>query len=183
MDWLKVVFIDSWAAIIHQPFPFMVMLVGGFLSAKFFYAERLEVFRERLVARDEELQRKDKFLQDSLKRNLPAGPETSWTADERLTDLAYQALQKVRGSLRGERHPPLYDEQTNLFMAVDFEASERDRIRNLVNSAKANPDFSTSRKMLDSISKKIDNSLPFTTEELAVIADVLLEHIGTVNNS
>ena len=57
MELLKTIFADSWTLIIHQPLPFVVMLVGGFLAAKMFYNERMSVLKERLNVSNEKSER------------------------------------------------------------------------------------------------------------------------------
>ena len=79
MEWLKVVFIDSWAAILHQPFPFAVVAVICFVLAKWYLSERIEVVQQRLDARNEdlrmregELKRCNETLSTLLKSSSPA---------------------------------------------------------------------------------------------------------------
>jgi hypothetical protein len=95
MDWLKVVFIDSWPAIIKQPFPFLVMLVLGFMAAKYFYAEKVEVFTERIKERDEELSRKDAAIAELLKSNIRHTGHTSLKG--RASELAINLIELQHG--------------------------------------------------------------------------------------
>lgn len=65
MELLRVIFIDSWAVVLHQPFPFVVAAMVGFLVAKSHYREHIRVLMQRLDARNEECQK----MQDELKRS------------------------------------------------------------------------------------------------------------------
>jgi hypothetical protein len=65
VEWIKVVFIDSWALITYQPFPFVVVAVICFLWGKHHSRERIEVLQQRLEARNEDLQTRDGELKRS----------------------------------------------------------------------------------------------------------------------
>jgi len=71
LDWLKEIFDKNWEMVRQHPGPFIFMLCFGFLLAKGFYAERLEVMGERLKAKDEDLER-------HKKANTPTRPKTGY---------------------------------------------------------------------------------------------------------
>jgi hypothetical protein len=76
MEGLKEIFVDSWQAILHEPFPFVVMLLIGLGIGKWHYSERIKILEARLTARDEELKQKSKALRESAKASAQTTKNT-----------------------------------------------------------------------------------------------------------
>jgi hypothetical protein len=98
MEWLKVVFVDCWVAILHQPFPFAVIAAICFVWGKRYSNERIEVLRERVEARDEDLGVRDGELKRCMEtlstvlKSLPAACHAAETLREQMNLLAAKLL-------------------------------------------------------------------------------------------
>lgn len=55
-------------------------------------AERVKVLKERLLAKDEELGRREKELAELLRRDLPSTPRAEWTPHQRVVGQAVNVL-------------------------------------------------------------------------------------------
>ncbi len=102
MDWLKVVFVDSWAAILRQPFPCAVVAAIFFVWGKRHSNERIEVLQQRLEARNKdlrvregELKRSSETLSTLLRSSSPASNAAKSLREQmnllaaKLLDLSY----------------------------------------------------------------------------------------------
>ena len=84
MEWLKILFIDSWDAIVRQPFPFTVVATICFVLGKRHSNERIDALQERVEARNEDLRAKESELKrcnETLSTLLKASSPASHAAN------------------------------------------------------------------------------------------------------